>query len=158
MLEYLWSLTLCKTAIWKKNSWHSLKVTINDGCLRISIIVLPWNLFILVQLMEIMFGHISNVRAGRIVTERYLFHAATWLQWWKVGRSRNAQLIGPAKQDESAFHSSSTPGITTRHVYTTVTGLVRLKMWINDVLVSSTVDFDTSTRKGEWHICYKRVW
>ena len=66
-----------------------------------------------------------------------------------VGRSRNVQLIGPAKQDESAFHSSCTPGITTRHVYTTVTGLVRLKMWINDVLVSSTVDFDTSTRKGE---------
>ena len=53
------------------------------------------------------------------------------------------------KQDGSAFHSSRTPGITTRHVYTPVTALVRLKIWINDVLVSATVDFDTSTRKGE---------
>ena len=31
--------TICKKK--KKNSWHSLKVTINDGCHRISIIILP---------------------------------------------------------------------------------------------------------------------
>ena len=29
--------------------------------------------------MEIMFEHISNMRDGQIVTERYLFHTATRL-------------------------------------------------------------------------------
>ena len=43
-----------------------------------------------------MFEQISNMLAGRIVTERYLFHTATRLQWCQVGRSRNAQLIGLA--------------------------------------------------------------